>query len=132
MTAGCGSFVVCKRAHLWHPPKQPTKTLTCCTQRRKALTISPPSDIASFSWVNVAYFAGVDLASFPNLHKWWERIWARPAVQKGCAIPSESKFINAAYQQRLKEEPEFKEQEEKLAKIGREAKEEYGYKYSSP
>ena len=25
------------------------------------------ADIANFSWVNVAYFAGVDLDSFPNL-----------------------------------------------------------------
>ena len=80
----------------------------------------------------MSYFAGVNLADFPNLHKWWERINARPAVQKGTAVPSESKITNAPYQQRLKDEPEFREQEEKLAKIGREAKEQYGYKYSSP
>lgn len=53
-------------------------------------------------------------------------------MQKGTAIPSESKITNAPYQQRLKDEPEFKEQEDKLKKIGNEAKEQYGYKYSSP
>ena len=90
------------------------------------------ADIASFSWVNVAYFAGVDLKQFPNLHKWWEKINSRPAVKKGTAVPNESKFSNEVYQQRLKDEPEFKEQEEKLKEIGNKAKEQYNYKYSSP
>ncbi|KAF2156415.1 glutathione S-transferase [Myriangium duriaei CBS 260.36] len=90
------------------------------------------ADIANFSWVNVAYFAGVDLAKFSNLHKWWQRIWDRPAVKKGVAIPSESKFANEAYQHRLKTEDEFRENEEKLKKLGDEAKEKYGYKYASP
>ncbi|KAJ9625091.1 hypothetical protein H2203_005045 [Taxawa tesnikishii (nom. ined.)] len=90
------------------------------------------ADIANFSWVNVAYFAGVDLEQFPNLNKWWKRISERDAVKKGTAIPSESKITNGPYKERLQTEPEFKEQEDKLKKIGNEAKEQYNYKYSSP
>jgi glutathione S-transferase len=90
------------------------------------------ADIASFSWVNVAYFAGVDLSKFPNVEKWWKRISERDAVKKGIAVPSESQLVNAAYQRRLKEEPEFKKKEDELKKLGDEAKEKYNYKFSSP
>ncbi|SMR50219.1 unnamed protein product [Zymoseptoria tritici ST99CH_3D1] len=90
------------------------------------------ADIANFSWVNVAYFAGVDLDQFPNLKKWWERINARPAVKKGVAIPNESTITNEAYQRRLKEEDGFKEKEDELKELGKKAKEQYDYKYSSP
>ncbi|KAI7286992.1 glutathione S-transferase [Hortaea werneckii] len=90
------------------------------------------ADIANFSWVNVAYFAGVQLDQFKSLHKWWERVNARPAVQRGTAVPSESQLVNKRYQERLKEEPEFKQKEDELAEICRKAKEQYGYKYSSP
>jgi glutathione S-transferase len=74
----------------------------------------------------------VDVASFPNLYRWWERINARPAVQKGTSVPSESRITNAAYQRRLKEEPDFKKQEDNLKDLGEKAKQEYNYKYSSP
>jgi glutathione S-transferase len=90
------------------------------------------ADIANFGWVNVSNFVGVDLANFPNLEKWWKRIDARPAVQKGTAVPSESKITNAQYQRRLKEEPEFKENEDKLKELGDKAKKQYDYKYTSP
>ncbi|KAF2085543.1 glutathione S-transferase [Saccharata proteae CBS 121410] len=90
------------------------------------------ADIANFSWVNVSYFAGVDLKQFPNLHKWWERVNERPAVQKGTTVPGPSQIVNKRYQERLKEEPEFKQKEEELAELCRKAKEQYGYKYSSP
>jgi glutathione S-transferase len=90
------------------------------------------ADIANFSWVNVSYFAGVDLARFPNLEKWWKRIEERPAVREGLKVPSESKIVNTAYKRRLGEEEGFKEQEEKLKDLGDKAKEQYGYKYASP
>jgi glutathione S-transferase len=80
----------------------------------------------------VAYFAGVQLHEFPHLHKWWEKIHARPAVQKGLAIPSPSQFGNQRYQERLKEDSEFKKKEEELAELCKKAKEQYGYKYASP
>lgn len=80
----------------------------------------------------MAYFAGVDLAQFPNLYKWWQRINARPAVQKGVAVPSEPKITNDKYQQRLKDEPEFAQQEKELKEIMQKAKEQYNYKFSAP
>lgn len=90
------------------------------------------ADIASYSWCNVSYFAGVDISQFRNLHAWWKRINDRPAVQRGLAVPSESKIINQAYVERLKSEEGFKEKEDGLAKLRDQAKEQYGYKYSSP
>lgn len=90
------------------------------------------ADIANFSWVNVSYFAGVDLSQFPNLEKWWKRINDRPAVQKGTAVPNESQLVNKRYQERLKSEPEFKKQHDELKELANKAKEQYGYKYSSP
>ncbi|KAF4629474.1 hypothetical protein G7Y89_g8677 [Cudoniella acicularis] len=60
------------------------------------------ADIANFSWVNWAYFAGINLAQFPNLNKW-----------------------------RLKEEPGFKESEQKLTDLANKAKEQYGYNFAS-
>ncbi|KUJ20534.1 glutathione S-transferase [Mollisia scopiformis] len=90
------------------------------------------ADMANFSWVNVGYFAGVDLSQFPSLEKWWKRIEEREPVRNALKVPSESKIVNSAYLRRLKEEPEFKEGEEKLKKLGDEAKEQYNYKYTSP
>lgn len=90
------------------------------------------ADIANFSWVNVSYFAGVDLSKFPNLEKWWKRIEERPAVRKGVAVPSESRVVNTAYKKRMLHEREFREQNEKLMGLAGKAKELYGYKYASP
>jgi glutathione S-transferase len=90
------------------------------------------ADIASFSWVNVAYFAGVDLDQFPNLHKWWEKIAARPAVKKGLAIPSEPSITNEPYKKKVQEDAEYKKKEDELKELGKKAKEQYDYKYSSP
>ncbi|KAL2063033.1 hypothetical protein VTL71DRAFT_6105 [Oculimacula yallundae] len=90
------------------------------------------ADIASFSWVNVSYFAGVDLKKFPNVERWWKAIVSRPAVKKGLAVPSESQIINEAYLKRLSGEEGFKEKEDELKKLADEAKKQYDYKYSSP
>lgn len=90
------------------------------------------ADIASFSWVNVAYFAGLDLSKWRDLEDWWRRISEREAVQKGTAVPNESQLVNAAYLRRLKEEPEFQQKEDELKKLGEKAKQEYAYKYASP
>jgi len=90
------------------------------------------ADIANFGWVNGAYAGGIDLSQFPHVEKWWQRIFDRPAVQKGLAVPSLSKFGNTAYLKRLEEEPEFKEQEDQLKEALNKAKEQYNYKYASP
>ncbi|KAM3417162.1 hypothetical protein BST61_g8736 [Cercospora zeina] len=90
------------------------------------------ADIANFSWVNVAYFAGVQLDSFPNLYKWWERINARPAVKRGLAVPSEPSITNEAYKRRLQEEDGFKDKEDELKGHLQKAQEQYEYKFSAP
>lgn len=90
------------------------------------------ADIASFGWVHVLRFAHVDLDAFPNLKAWWERILARPAVQKGLAIPSKSQIGNDVYVQRLKDDKEFAEKEKALADQVKAAKEQYGYKFVTP
>lgn len=90
------------------------------------------ADISSFGWVNMLCFSGVPLENFPNLKAWWERILARPAVQKGLAIPSKGGFGNDAYVQRLKDDKEFAKTETELKNKIQAAKDQYGYKYASP
>jgi glutathione S-transferase len=48
------------------------------------------ADIAHFCWVRTAGWTGVDVAPFPNLAGWTERIAARPAVQRGLKVPDVS------------------------------------------
>jgi GSH-dependent disulfide-bond oxidoreductase len=45
------------------------------------------ADIAHFCWVRTAGWTGVDIAPFPHLSAWIERIAARPAVQRGLKVP---------------------------------------------
>ena len=45
------------------------------------------ADIACFSWINWAEWAGVDVTQFKQIKKWLDRINARPAVQKGLDVP---------------------------------------------
>jgi len=45
------------------------------------------ADIANWSWVHIAFWAGVELEEFSHLNKWVEKIGKRPAVQKGINIP---------------------------------------------
>jgi GSH-dependent disulfide-bond oxidoreductase len=46
------------------------------------------ADIACFPWIHRWPDLGQDLAQFPNLQAWFERIAARPAVQRGLAAAS--------------------------------------------
>jgi glutathione S-transferase len=90
------------------------------------------ADIASFGWVNISYFSGIDLTQFPNLHRWWKAISERPAVKKGLEIPSKSQVINGAIEKKLETEPEFKAKDDELKKAGAEAKKQFNYKFASP
>lgn len=90
-------------------------------------------NIKPHSWVNVSYFAGVNLEKFPNLYKWWERINARPAVQKGIAIPNDPSITNEMYLKRVKENADgFADKEEELKEHLKKAQQQYEYKYSAP
>lgn len=90
------------------------------------------ADIASFGWVNILRFSGVEINNFPHVKAWWERVLARPAVQRGLDIPSKGGFGNDAYLQKLKDDREFAEKEDKLKQQIDEGKAKYGYKFSSP
>jgi GST-like protein len=46
------------------------------------------ADIATYPWVARHEWQGVELADFPNVKAWFDRIGARPAVQKGMAVPA--------------------------------------------
>ena len=43
------------------------------------------ADIAHFGWLWRREFAGVDLATTPNVARWYELVASRPAVQRGIA-----------------------------------------------
>jgi len=45
------------------------------------------ADIANFTWVNIAFWAGVDTSEFPVLNAWVDRINAREAVKRGLDVP---------------------------------------------
>ncbi|KAI3330699.1 glutathione S-transferase II [Ustulina deusta] len=91
------------------------------------------ADINLLGWVNVSRLGGFVLEErFPNISKWLDRSLARPAVQRGFAIPSASAFTNAAVQASIASDPEKKKQVEETEKLIQDAKDQYGYKYASP
>jgi len=45
------------------------------------------ADIATFPWVDRKNRHQVDLADFPNVKRWHEELWERPAVKKGMEVP---------------------------------------------
>jgi len=49
------------------------------------------ADIACFPWVRGYDWAGIDMSGFDNLQRWFDRIAARPAVQRGLLIPEPPK-----------------------------------------
>jgi glutathione S-transferase len=53
------------------------------------------ADIANFTWIFCAAYAGLNLDEFPNVKAWVDRIFARPAVQRGLNIPDENRIAKA-------------------------------------
>ncbi|MGE0736241.1 MAG: glutathione S-transferase N-terminal domain-containing protein [Alphaproteobacteria bacterium] len=45
------------------------------------------ADIATMPWVHRNDFHEVDLNDFPNVKRWFDLLMARPAVQRGMAVP---------------------------------------------
>lgn len=49
------------------------------------------ADIAIFPWLRSWENQGIDWADFPNLKVWFDRIAARPAVQRGVAVLADAR-----------------------------------------
>ncbi|MGH7819074.1 MAG: glutathione S-transferase family protein [Candidatus Binatia bacterium] len=63
------------------------------------------ADVATWPWVSIHAWAGVEIDDLPNLRRWIEKVRERPAVQKGIAVPppvrvktpeEEQEFVKAA------------------------------------
>ncbi|MGH7819810.1 MAG: glutathione S-transferase family protein [Candidatus Binatia bacterium] len=61
------------------------------------------ADVATWPWVTLHGWAGVEIDDLPNLRRWIDRVGERPAVVKGRAIP---------------EIPQFENREEEIAQQG--------------
>jgi GST-like protein len=45
------------------------------------------ADIATYPWIARHEWHRVELAAFPNVKRWYDKVGARPAVVKGMAVP---------------------------------------------
>ena len=46
------------------------------------------ADIATFGWTHIARVIDFDISAHQHLSGWYQRVAARPAVQRGIALPS--------------------------------------------
>ena len=47
------------------------------------------ADIANWCWVRSYKWSGINLEPYPDLHRWLKQIRARPAVERGIAVPAD-------------------------------------------
>ncbi|KAH9907479.1 glutathione S-transferase II [Xylariomycetidae sp. FL2044] len=87
------------------------------------------ADISLLGWADTTLLSGVDTAMFPNVKRWYDACLARPAVQKGFAVPGPSPISNEAMAKAAQSDPQKAEESSSWLK---ESKEKYGYKYASP
>jgi hypothetical protein len=70
------------------PPLLPSTTLPHPILRFFQNNMPRGSSLTSvFGWVNSHAWAGIDIAPYPKLGEWVERIRARPAVKAGLEVP---------------------------------------------
>ena len=67
------------------------------------------ADIAHWGWVTLSRWAKVELADFPTLKAWEERMLARPAVEKGRHVPDK-------HHREILQDPKLMEEFEKRGK----------------
>jgi GST-like protein len=46
------------------------------------------ADIACFPWIARYEWQGIDVGAYPHVLRWYRAIAARPAVQRGFAVPA--------------------------------------------
>ncbi len=49
------------------------------------------ADIANWAWVRIHPWSGVEVEGLDHLQRWLAAIGSRPAVQRGCAVPQETR-----------------------------------------
>ena len=54
------------------------------------------SDIATWPWVHIHAWSGIEIDDLPNVQAWMERVAARPAVQRGVEIPKPQQQVTDA------------------------------------
>ena len=54
------------------------------------------ADIANYSWERIHGWAGVEIDGLDHLRRWMDAVAARPAVQRGLAVPQPVDFESAA------------------------------------
>ncbi|MCI5074503.1 glutathione S-transferase N-terminal domain-containing protein [Oricola sp.] len=54
------------------------------------------ADMALWPWISRFEWQGIDLAEFPNVRAWYQRVAARPAVQTGYHVPKKAGEIPTA------------------------------------
>ncbi len=66
------------------------------------------ADIANYGWVNMAFWAGVEIKEFQRLDDWCERISAREAVKRGLDVPTPFEKKKKYYENKEAAEAEFR------------------------
>ncbi|KIW33925.1 uncharacterized protein PV07_00739 [Cladophialophora immunda] len=92
------------------------------------------ADISLAGWANLILYTHIDLSKFHHVEAWLERLYARPALRRGLAVPSGTTPLvgNQTLRRRLLEDEEFRAKHMATEKLVQEAQKQYGYKYSSP
>ncbi|KIY01305.1 uncharacterized protein Z520_02857 [Fonsecaea multimorphosa CBS 102226] len=92
------------------------------------------ADLSLAGWANLILYTHIDLSRFPNVEAWLERLYARPALQRGLAVPGGTIPLvgNQALKKRLLEDEEFRTKHMETEKLVQEAQAQYHYKYASP
>ncbi|MFT5488243.1 MAG: GST-like protein [Paracoccaceae bacterium] len=54
------------------------------------------ADIATYPWIALHKWFGLELADLPHLRRWYGEIKARPAVQRGMDVPTRDQMENHA------------------------------------
>lgn len=60
---------------------------TLLTERQYFLDDYSIVDVAHFGWLWCATHQGFSIKAYPNLSAWFDRIAARPTMQKGVTVP---------------------------------------------